>query len=144
MSNKEGEVTFKVTDRRLFNPDGTLRAEIVEQEQASAPVGAPPVEEAAPAPPTVETSPLFVELLVNLISSAEVNLGMMEHPALGKRVVDLSAAKQMIDWLGALREKTRGNLSREEEELFDGALMQLRMRFVQLANRQPREREAGA
>jgi len=144
MSNKEGEVTFKVTDRRLFNPDGTLRAEILEQEQTSAPTVAPPAEESAPSPPAVETSPLFVELLVNLISSAEINLGMMEHPALGKRVVDLSAAKQMIDWLGALREKTRGNLSREEEELFDGALTQLRMRFVQLANRQPREREAGA
>jgi|DewCreStandDraft_1066081.scaffolds.fasta_scaffold02079_2 hypothetical protein len=144
MSNKEGEVTFKVTDRRLFNPDGTLRAEIVEREQVSAPAEAPRVEEPAPTPPSIETSPLFVELLVNLISSAEVNLGMMEHPALGKRVVDLSAAKQMIDWLGALREKTRGNLSREEEELFDGALTQLRMRFVQLANRQPREREAGA
>mgnify|MGYP000285988606 CR=1 FL=1 len=143
MSNKEGEVTFKVTDRRLFNPDGTLRAEVLEQEPASAPP-TPPVEEVAPSPPTIETSPLFVELLVNLISSAEINLGMMEHPALGKRVVDLSAAKQMIDWLGALREKTRGNLSREEEELFDGALTQLRMRFVQLANRPPREREAGA
>ncbi len=144
MSNKEGEVTFKVTDRRLFNPDGTLRAEILEQEQTGAPTMAPPVEESAPSPPAVETLPLFVELLVNLISSAEINLGMMEHPALGKRVVDLSAAKQMIDWLGALREKTRGNLSREEEELFDGALTQLRMRFVQLVNRQPREREAGA
>ncbi len=144
MSNKEGEVTFKVTDRRLFNPDGTLREEILEQEQASAPTTAPKVEEPAPSPPSVETSPLFMELLVNLISSAEVNLGMMEHPALGRRIVDLSAAKQMIDWLGALREKTRGNLSREEEEVFDGALMQLRMRFVQLANRPPREREAGA
>ncbi|MCS6816876.1 MAG: DUF1844 domain-containing protein [Blastocatellia bacterium] len=144
MSDKEGEVTFKVTDRRLFNPDGTLRAEIVEQEQTSTPTTAPLVEEATPSPPAIETSPLFVELLVNLISSAEINLGMLEHPALGKRIVDLSAAKQMIDWLGALREKTRGNLSREEEELFDGALTQLRMRFVQLANRQPREREAGA
>ncbi|GBC78546.1 hypothetical protein HRbin08_02042 [bacterium HR08] len=144
MSNKEGEVTFKVTDRRLFNPDGTLRAEVLEREPVSAPAETPKVEEPAPTPPSIETSPLFVELLVNLISSAEINLGMMEHPALGKRVVDLSAAKQMIDWLGALREKTRGNLSREEEELFDGALTQLRMRFVQLANRQPREREAGA
>ncbi len=142
MSNKEGEVTFKVTDRRLFNPDGTLRAEVLQQEQASAPA-ASAVSESAPSRPSVETSPLFMELLVNLISSAEVNLGMVEHPALGKKVVDLSAAKQMIDWLGALREKTRGNLSHEEEELFDGALTQLRMRFVQLANRQPRERGAG-
>ena len=70
MSNKEGEVTFKVTDRRLFNPDGTLRAEIVEREQVSAPAEAPRVEEPAPTPPSIETSPLFVELLVNLISSA--------------------------------------------------------------------------
>lgn len=142
MSNKEGEVTFKVTDRRLFNPDGTLRAEVLQQEQASAPA-APAASESTPSRPSVETSPLFMELLVNLISSAEVNLGMVEHPALGKKVVDLSAAKQMIDWLGALREKTRGNLSYEEEELFDGALTQLRMRFVQLANRQPRERGVG-
>jgi len=142
--SEEKEVSFKVTDRRLFNPDGTVRAEFIESEakRQAAEAASPTAEETVrkpsagvPGAEQPELSPIFLDFVMSLVSSAAASLGMVEHPATGKKVVDLPTARQMIDLLGVLREKTRGNLTREEERLFDGSLAELRMRFVQLANK---------
>lgn len=139
MSTKDHE-TFRVVDRRPFNPDGTLRPEFAEQrEPAEPPPSAVPssggaTRAAAPEPPS--TSPLFLDFLMGLVSSAAVHLGMVENPDAGQKQIDLAAAKEVIDLLGVLREKTSGNLSREEQQVFDGSLTELRMRYVHLAGGQ--------
>ena len=144
--DKEGG--FKVSDRRLFNPDGTLREEAVEREAPSlaAPSPSTPTQsqpqrapEPAPAnaftPPPEEEMPEateFMEFLMGVASSAFIHLGLMEHPATGTRQVDLRSAQQSIGMLAMLREKTRGNLTPEEETFFEDLLADLRMQFVAL------------
>jgi len=58
-------------------------------------------------------------------------LGQVENPMVGKRILDLGAAKYNIDILGILAEKTKGNLTKEEEQAMTGLLSELRMRYVQ-------------
>jgi hypothetical protein len=143
--SEEKEATFKVIDRRPFNSDGTPRSDFQEGEKSQPAAAQAPGQPAAEtvvgptagprAAAPIETSPLFADFVMGLVSSAAMSLGMVEHPAAGQKVVDLPTAKQMIDLLGVLREKTRGNLSHEEEQIFEGSLTELRMRYVQLAGK---------
>lgn len=104
----------------------------------------------------------FNDLVVGLATSAVAVLGQVEEliesgRASGaegeeaplsvterkKRVSDgLAGARQLIDMLGALEERTRGNLNAEEQELLQTALSELRVRHVSLSNRPVREVEA--
>ncbi len=68
--------------------------------------------------------------IFSLNSAAYVQLGLLEDPAGGKRERNLPLAKQTIDLLGMLEEKTRGNLSREEENMLRHILYDLRMLYV--------------
>jgi hypothetical protein len=72
----------------------------------------------------------FASLLVSLSSTAFVSLGAVPDPESGKMDKNLPLAKQTIDLLGMLREKTRNNLTVEEENLFDHLLHDLRMAYV--------------
>jgi ribosomal protein S12 methylthiotransferase accessory factor YcaO len=72
----------------------------------------------------------FASLLVSLSSTAFVGLGAVPDPESGKTEKNLPLAKQTIDLLGLLREKTRNNLTLEEENLFDHLLYDLRMAYV--------------
>ncbi|HWQ32966.1 MAG TPA: DUF1844 domain-containing protein [Blastocatellia bacterium] len=133
--NKPEEI--KVIDRRMFNPDGSLRDDVL-IEETSAPAPEPArAAEAAPEPGPEGEPEMneFMEFLMQLASSAFIYLGMMEHPATGTRQVNLPAARQSIDMLVMLREKTKGNLTRDEERFFEGLLSDLQMQFVALSNR---------
>jgi len=71
------------------------------------------------------------ESLVMLFGTAGlVHLGAAPDPAGGERRVDLNQAKQTIEVLEALKDKTVGNLSTSEVELLDGILFDLRCRYV--------------
>lgn len=72
----------------------------------------------------------FASLLVSLSSTAFVSLGAVPDPDSGKTEKNLPLAKQTINLLGLLREKTRNNLTVEEENLFDHLLHDLRMAYV--------------
>ena len=126
--SEENHGGFKVTDRRLFNPVGSLRDDAVIEEKTIAPepvldISQPIAPEEQP-PPMEETEglpeqTLFNEFLMGIASSAFIYLGLVEHPATGRRQVDLGAAKESIDMLDMLREKTKGNLTRGEDKLFE-------------------------
>ena len=74
----------------------------------------------------------FYTFIVSLGSSALVHLGDAPHPETGKAAEpNLPLAQQTIDVLAMLREKTKGNLTGEEEQLFDHLLRDLRLRFVE-------------
>jgi len=148
---EENQGSFKVTDRRLFNADGTLREDALIEE----PVPAPPTEPqpavssgsaqpqrqfAAATAPELQPEPedaepertMFNEFLMGIASSAFIYLGLVEHPATGRRQVDMTAAKESIDMLVMLREKTKGNLTRGEEKFFDDLLSELKLQYVSM------------
>ena len=137
---EENQSAFKVTDRRLFNADGTMREDAQIEE-------APPAAPAAPQPAASSFEPeakqmpddgseempeqtMFTEFMMNIASSAFVYLGLVEHPATGRRQVDMMAAKETIDVLLMLRDKTRGNLTPGEARFFEDLLADLQTQFV--------------
>ncbi len=80
----------------------------------------------------------FPAFVLSLAHTAAVHFGDTPDPATGAMASpDLVAAKQMIDVLALLEEKTRGNLTAEERQLIEQLLYELRMRYVD-AQGQPR------
>lgn len=79
----------------------------------------------------------FEHFLMSLATAALVHLGQVPHPETNKKEVDLEQARQNIDILALLHEKTKGNLTAGEKTLLEGMLSQLRMAVVQV------EREKG-
>lgn len=158
----EEPTNFKVTDRRLFNPDGTPRDIAPEEEakpqpQVETPKDSPKVEERAtqanstvterPAPEPRTESEVdeeelaglddpagFVNFVMSIASNAASSMGMMEHPVTHSREVNLDVAKHWIDVLGMLEQKTRNNLSAQEEKILEGLLADLRMQYVSLTS----------
>ncbi|HKZ80216.1 MAG TPA: DUF1844 domain-containing protein [Pyrinomonadaceae bacterium] len=149
------QITFKVTDRRLFNPDGSPR-ELSDEEKAQAKSatatttpehGATIVTEASKAVPAEAEQNLdnedvpdeedpagFANFIMSIASNAASALGLMDHPVTHQRQVDLELGKHWIDVLGMLQHKTRGNLATQEEQILEGLLADLRMQYVSLAN----------
>ena len=71
--------------------------------------------------------PLFIS---GLMMEGIISLGEVEHPIAKKKETNLPHAKFIIDTLAMLQEKTKNNLAKEEAEMLDGVLYELRMRFV--------------
>ena len=72
----------------------------------------------------------FPTFIFSLNSSALVHLGVVEDPATNQKVKNLPVAKQTIDILGMLEEKTKGNLSEDEASMLKTMLYELRMLYV--------------
>jgi hypothetical protein len=126
---------YTVEDRRFLHKSEEEKARIKEEEEAARQAATQTQE--APQESTQETPkdmPLpeitFASFLISLSSSAFIHLGDIPDPATGEINKDLPLAKQTIDLLGLLREKTRNNLQEDEEQLFDHLLYDLRMRYV--------------
>jgi hypothetical protein len=73
----------------------------------------------------------FNTLVLGLASTALIHLGESPHPETRNTEKNLVLARQTMDLLALLREKTRGNLTAEEEKFFDAVLADLRLRFVE-------------
>ena len=74
----------------------------------------------------------FAAFVLSLAHTAAVHFGDIPDPVSGAPAdANLPAAKQMIDILSLLEEKTRGNLTAEERQLLDQLLYELRLRFVE-------------
>jgi hypothetical protein len=74
----------------------------------------------------------FATFVLSLSHSALVHLGDAPDPSGGPAKRDVAMAKQTIDLLAVLQEKTEGNLTGEEERLLDQVLYDLRMRYVEV------------
>lgn len=73
----------------------------------------------------------FSTFVLGLASSALIHLGDAPNPETGGATVNLVLARQSLDLLELLRNKTAGNLTIEEEQLFKTLLTDLRLRYVQ-------------
>ena len=72
----------------------------------------------------------FATFVMSLNASALVHLGVIEEPATGKKVKNLPMAKQTIDLLSMLEEKTKGNLDNDEANILKNVLYDLKILFV--------------
>jgi Domain of unknown function (DUF1844) len=75
----------------------------------------------------------FTFLVVSLRAQAEMQMGLMRFGEEEKAQPDLALARHTIDLMGVLLEKTKGNLSLEEQRLLENSLTELRFRFVQVS-----------
>jgi len=75
----------------------------------------------------------FTTFLLSLSTSAIVSLGELPDPLKNEQCVNLSLAKQTIHIIEILKEKTKGNLSDEEERLIDDMLYDLRLKYISAA-----------
>ena len=85
--------------------------------------------------------PRFLDLVQSLQMGAMAGLGMLQGPDGKRPPVDLPAAKDAIDLLGILQEKTKGNLTKEEEEVLREGLYHLRMGYMAMINAPPAGRK---
>ena len=145
---EEEQVEFKIVDRRLFTQDGERRPDAV-MEQPKVPP--PPDSRAAPPSPgqakksaaasEMRAAPHathFEQLAMSLLTTAMFQMGLAARPGEPPPAPDLAAAQETIDLLVMLQEKTKGNLTKEEEEILTGGLYELRMAFVEMSRRMGR------
>jgi hypothetical protein len=136
---EEKDGAFKVVDKRRFDEAGDVRDDAPEQ--------AAPAEPASPAeamqgadisadapsggkqgvPPKID----FPTFCLSLASSAQVALGLVDNPVTQKKEKMLPAAQQTIDILVMMHEKTKGNLTGDEDKLLEELLYTLRMQYVE-------------
>ena len=131
----EDEKGFIIKDRRRFDDSGEARPEAPRAEAA-------PKTEAKTSEPQEETPAgqaqeegsfpdlNFSTFVFSLGTSAMYHFGDFPDPVTKKAERNLEAAKQTIDILGILQDKTKGNLSDDEERLLESLLYELRMRYV--------------
>lgn len=191
MAEKRPEQSsFTVTDRRLFTPDGELRADVKDEPETpkaaapdppkQAPSKSPDVTAAVeaeasdremPVPPTnaeqeaqaaaykqsskdldaqVEMSGhsakdfeiTFERFMASLYMTAMLQLGLMRQQG-GQPQVDIIGARQTIDTLSLISEKTKGNLTSAEENFLQNSLYELRMAYVEVTNALARPPQPG-
>ena len=128
--------SFKVVDKRRFAADGEVKSGVESRaycEPAAAIDIAPKSEvkseeQAKPSEPISSVD--FSSFLVGLATQAMALMGEISHPELEGTPLNLDAARQTIDILSMLEEKTKGNLSAAEEQLISDVLSNLKMAYV--------------
>ena len=142
MEESEETVGFKVSDKRRFAAGGEAKSEPEAAEEE------PLREEAADASAAGETNrqaaekadsgreelpPLdFTHFVLSLANTALFQLGLIRGPE-SEAQKDLAGARQTIDLIAMLEEKTRGNLTDQENQILTETLFQLRMAYVESA-----------
>jgi len=142
MPEEKEDKGFKVIDRRGREEEPSPPP--VETPGSAATEGKPP-ESTGVSPPEhpqgdsnvpgpKEGVPRFLDLVQSLQMGAMAGLGMLQGPDGKRPPVDLPAAKDAIDLLGILQEKTKGNLAKDEEEVLREGLYHLRMGYMAMIN----------
>jgi hypothetical protein len=135
------EKGFVIKDKRFSakKEDTAPAAEEIKREAGAKEQAAKsPAEPQAPGPGGGDTSeqepPLpeinFLNFLLSLHTSALIQLGEIQDPGTGQPSKNLPVARQTIDLIGMLKEKTKGNVTEQEERMLENILYDLRMRFV--------------
>lgn len=145
--------SIKVTDRRLFTEEGELRDSSVSDVSEST---IPGPEESRPDKPQKEVAEssrqeerpepgpsggqeastldnpgtLFTNFLDSLVVNTYMALGMVRHPYKDEPEIDVQGARQMIDIIEMLGEKTKGNLTAQEAAYLSAHLGELKLAFV--------------
>jgi hypothetical protein len=125
----EEEKSFVVRDKR-FSAKKEEKGESQNREEVK-------IEETPGGDASAQEGPLpeidFTSFIFSLSTSALIQLGEIQDPFTQKLVRNLPLAKQTIDLIGMLKEKTKGNLTPEEERVIEYVLYDMRMRYVKAA-----------
>ena len=120
---------FVIKDKRSFDEKGDLKGKEPEEEKKEAEgQKEAPKEEEARAMPLPEVN--FTALIFSLSSTSLFHLGEIADPQSGEKKKDLPLAKHAIDTVSMLKEKTKGNLTEEEQKFVDNVLSDLQWRYV--------------
>jgi hypothetical protein len=135
MTKQQDDTGFRVTDKRSFREDGELRKADAPQEnpesKSTEAAGASPLVEGPAAEPRID----FPSYVLSYYTQGLVLLGEVPNPMTNKKEDDLEGARHTIEILSMLQEKTKGNLSHEEDQLMASVLYELRMKFMAKTNR---------
>jgi hypothetical protein len=82
-----------------------------------------------------EMTQIFIEFVMMQAQNAALCLGQITDPRVGQAQVNVPLAKMFIDQLSVIREKTKGNLSADEQRVIDSALEQMELAFVHVVAR---------
>jgi hypothetical protein len=130
----EDKKDFVVKDRRIFADEGKDKEEVKDEKSSEKEAEKKKSENTEPETQETKESQLpemnFPTFIMSMNASALVHLGVIEDPASGKKERNLPLAKQTIDILTMLEEKTRGNLSEDEEKMLKSILYDLKIIFV--------------
>jgi hypothetical protein len=153
MPEEKDDKGFKVIDRRGVEPPSPPPAPPPAETPGSAATeGNPPAPPPVGNPESTATEgkgpsslgvPRFLDLVQSLQMGAMVGLGLLQGPDGKRPPVNLPGAKDAIDLLGILQEKTKGNLTKEEEEVLREGLYHLRMGYMAMINAPPAGRGKG-
>ena len=142
--DQEKENIFKVTDKRAAYTEHSTKSEHETQDSDAPKPEVPPEQQQArnqtqhehigtdgdSSMPIPEAN--FLNLIFSLYVHAQISLGIMPDPITQQPSKDAAQAKYNIDMLGILQEKTKGNLSQEEEQALEQMLYEVRMAYVQV------------
>ncbi len=139
MSEEKGqERGFQVKDKRLSSKSEEEKEQLIKQEEVKTAAGTMSEPEKSPPRDQQAGGSLpevnFSALVFSLSTQAVIQLGEMEDPLTKQKDPNIPQAKQTIDILEMLKEKTEGNLTPEEQSLLDNLLYDLRMRYVKVCN----------
>jgi Domain of unknown function (DUF1844) len=133
---------FKVVDRRPFTAEGEIRKDVVEEQEREArreevkeKAEAKAAEAKAAAPAATNTpkrSQAFENLVRMIGSNAAMALGAYADPNTGQPMIDPDAARELIDMLDALQEKTKGNLAPEEDGMLLDLVGKLKLTYLEV------------
>jgi hypothetical protein len=127
--SEEEEKGFVIRDKRFSAPKEEKGESQIKEE--------PKVEGTVEQDSSAQQGPLpeidFTNFTLSLSTSALIQLGEIQDPFTQKSAKNLPLAKQTIDLIGMLKEKTKGNLSPEEEKVIEYVLYDLRIRYVKAA-----------
>ncbi len=160
MNESEQSSHLKVTDRRHFTTMGERRPDVPDAEPAAGGAGkvvemrrdgapaanaAPPQPPAPAVPPEPLPEPLpedervrglnFANFIESLYATAMLQLGAVAQPGMIPGPPDLVGARETIELIALLEQKTRGNLDVREKQMMDGVLYELRMAFAEMTRR---------
>lgn len=126
---------FTVQDHRRFAMEtGEARQEVADKAEDAAQAAEPSDAPSAPVREAQQEALAeinFSTFVISLSTQALMHLGEIANPISGQVEADVTVAKQMIDILGMLKEKTGGNLNAHEDRLMQDILYDLRMRYVE-------------
>jgi hypothetical protein len=129
---EEEEKGFVIKDRRSFDERGDLKEKTGagQSEKEERKEGSKEEAGKEQGQRTVLPDVNFSYFLISLSSSALFHLGELADPQTGQKTKDLPIAKHTIDTIAMLKEKTKGNLTDEEQKALDSILADLRWRYV--------------
>ena len=120
----------QTTEKRIII-DEDYKAQVqADKERAATTEGQKAARQRPPLPPAT-----LSVLLVTLATQALIALGLVPHPSSEKTEQDLEQAKHLIDMLGVLEEKTKGNLTADEQRQLESLLFDLRMQYVEVSRK---------